>query len=741
LLRNYFYGSALAYVGLAYLALDEGRVDEARTMYERAQRVVESRGGKPGEYRGKPGIDVRLLGARILFAEGKGSAALEEAVAVQECARAESERLIEARSLALQAEVLETLQRRDAAADCLVRGADLLERVGERIDLAGIRTLQARLELESGDDKVRLQGLQHLVEACDHYRAVDLPMKEAHVVLALAGEDIRQKALDRASDRLSRVQALRQRLSDGAGIDAEIQKVSSALESSLMRSAVVTQEGLEAHGQMERILRSSQRLDEKMIEFLRVLTETIPASAACVLSLSDLEARVVSSHGLPELRAGRTLKRPASLRSGNWPEDGRPLVFLNVADGRGVDLGPLAAGRSVSSAMAIPLGTKPKSGSMVLYVDRASGTATPLFQQAEIASCTSLARKLAGFLEEAGIRDRRGQRETPSLERNIALADIVTQNKGMLGILGLVGRIASSNLSVLLQGETGTGKKLIARAIHQCSARADGPFVTVDCAALAETVLESELFGHVKGSFTGAHQDRIGLIEQANGGTVFLDEIDKTNTAIQRHFLHLLDCGEIRPVGSHAYRSLDIRVVCATSAPDLRQEVEAGRFIKDLYFRLNDISISIPSLRERKDDIPLLAEYFHDMCAQTLGRTNGGVSQLAMRALTAYDWPGNVRELEKAIQAAVTMADDGETIGIDLLPSRIGDFEASEEDVLPVSTGDSLRDQLERVERQIIQRTLDELAWNKSRAAVALGLSRKGLKNKITRYRLDRRVS
>jgi len=740
LLRNYPYGAALAYIGLASIALETGRIPDAQAAYERAKDLVERRGARLDENPAKPGVDVRLLGARLLLAQGKLADALSEAQAVQEVAQNQDERLLAAKSLALQAEILRAQQRHEAAAEHMDRGAEFLERVGERVELAKIRAQQGRWEIQSPEDRTRLQGLQHLIEAADLYRTLDLPAKESTVILAITSEDIRQKAFDRATDRLARVRALRQRLERAPEIDAEIQRVNATLETALVRSAVATQESLEAQSQMERILRSARPLDEKMAEFLGVLSNTIPASAACVLNLTETEARVVGCHGVPELRPGKTFKRPAVYRSGSWPEEGRPLIFLNLGEGRQADLGPLAAGRMVGAAIAIPLGSKQKSGSLVLHVDRVAGSANPSFHQAEVASCASLARQLAGFLEEAGLRDRREFREGQGPERNIALADIVTQNKGMLSILGLVGRIASSNLTVLLQGETGTGKKLIARAIHQCSGRASAPFVTVDCASLAETILESELFGHVKGSFTGAHQDRIGLIEQANGGTVFLDEIDKTNTAIQRHFLHLLDCGEIRPVGAHAYRPLDIRVVCATSAPDLRDEVEQGRFIKDLYFRLNDISISVPALRHRKDDIPLLAEYFTEFFAQSQRKTNGGISQLAMRALTAYSWPGNVRELEKAIQAAVTMSDDGETIGTDLLPSRIGDFEEEEEE--PIAPGgSSLRDQLERVERQLILRMLDENGWNKSRAAVALGLSRKGLKNKITRYRLDRRGS
>jgi transcriptional regulator with PAS, ATPase and Fis domain len=310
----------------------------------------------------------------------------------------------------------------------------------------------------------------------------------------------------------------------------------------------------------------------------------------------------------------------------------------------------------------------------------------------------------------------------------------------MQSILGLVSRVADSALTVLLQGETGTGKKLIARALHECSPRAGKPFVTVDCAALPESILESELFGYVKGAFTGANSDRPGILEQADGGTVFLDEIDKAGIPVQRRFLHLLDCGEIRPVGGRSYRTLDIRVVCATSAPELRKEVESGHFIKDLYFRLNDINIMVPPLRRRKEDTGLLAEYFADVYAQEMQKEIGGISQMAMRKLLDYDWPGNVREIEKVMRRAVTLADEGETIGLDLLPPRFLESEQPEDYDVSLLEGGSLKDRLEAIERQLVIKALEEHGWNKSRAAVALGLSRKGLKNKIARYRLDRRV-
>jgi transcriptional regulator with PAS, ATPase and Fis domain len=317
------------------------------------------------------------------------------------------------------------------------------------------------------------------------------------------------------------------------------------------------------------------------------------------------------------------------------------------------------------------------------------------------------------------------------------LADVVTQNHLMLGILELVRKVANSDLTVLLQGETGTGKKLLAEVVHRAGDRRDRPFVTVDCAALPDSLLESELFGHRKGAFTGAAADRVGLLEEANGGTIFLDEIDKAGLSVQRRFLHMLDSGEVRPVGATTYKRLDVRVVCATSCPDLRQEVAAGRFLKDLFYRLNDISVTVPTLRERPDDVVLLAEWFAERSARKLGRTVAGLSPAFRTALAAHSWPGNVRELEKAVRRAVTLADDGAVLGPELLPAAVLESLGSAGE----PGAGTLKVKVEQYECGLILNSLDRLGWNKSRTAVDLGLSRRGLKGKIERYRLDRRRS
>jgi two-component system response regulator HupR/HoxA len=349
--------------------------------------------------------------------------------------------------------------------------------------------------------------------------------------------------------------------------------------------------------------------------------------------------------------------------------------------------------------------------------------------------CLALAPQLEDLVDRVSL-ETVTRTEEDSLQRRTFLADVVTQNPEMIEILKLVEKINRTELTVLLQGETGTGKTLIARAVHLSSHRSDGPFVTVDCAALPENLLESELFGYMKGAFTGAGHDKKGLFEEADGGTIFLDEIGRAGLGVQRRLLHLLDKGEVRPVGSTTYRKLNVRVICATSSRDLLTDQEHGPFIKDLYYRLNDIIVRVPPLRDRPEDIPLLAEYFLETFNGQTSRQVPGFNRGAMQRLVRYSWAGNVRELEKVIRRAAILSEDGETIGVDLLPEEV----LSATDMGPVaslSRDADLRSSVEDMERRMVLEALEKNAWNKTRAAQELGLSRKGLKNKITRYGLS----
>jgi transcriptional regulator with PAS, ATPase and Fis domain len=291
-------------------------------------------------------------------------------------------------------------------------------------------------------------------------------------------------------------------------------------------------------------------------------------------------------------------------------------------------------------------------------------------------------------------------------------------------------KVAGSDSTVLIEGESGTGKELVAKAIHYHSQREDKAFVTINCAALPENLLESELFGHVKGSFTGAVKDKEGLFKVADGGTFFLDEVGMTSPSIQVKLLRALEEKEITPVGGTAPIKVDVRLIAATNA-DLEQEVKLGNFRPDLYYRLNVISIEIPPLRKRKDDIKLLTSYFIRRYCQKMGIENKTISDETMNFLISYGWPGNVRELENSIEHAVLLA-KGNQITMEDLPDKIK--EASPVEL--VTDARPSTPTLEAVEKAYIYWVLSQTGWQKSKTASILGIDSSTLYRKIEKYNL-----
>ncbi len=306
-------------------------------------------------------------------------------------------------------------------------------------------------------------------------------------------------------------------------------------------------------------------------------------------------------------------------------------------------------------------------------------------------------------------------------------------------ICEMIGRVAPYDVNVLISGESGTGKELVARAIHYNSTRRDGPFVAENCGAMPDELLESELFGHKRGAFTGASEERIGLFELADGGTVFLDEIGEISPAFQVKLLRVLQEGEVRPVGSNKRRSVNVRVVAATNR-DLEAEVRAGNFRQDLYYRIATFTIGLPPLRERKNDIALLAHNLLQGLQKQLGKDARGVSREAIDCLENYHWPGNVRELQNELKRMLVLA-QGDELGADLLSPHIlqGAQEEQTEDMSIIrQTEGSLKERLDALEARIIKETLIRHRWNKTRASEELGLSRVGLRSKLERYGLEK---
>jgi len=302
------------------------------------------------------------------------------------------------------------------------------------------------------------------------------------------------------------------------------------------------------------------------------------------------------------------------------------------------------------------------------------------------------------------------------------------KSRAFVDVLKLAEQVAPTESTVLIQGESGTGKEVIARYIHELSARSDGGFFSLNCGALPESLLESELFGHVKGSFTGAVRDKQGLFAAARGGTFFLDEIGEMSPATQVKLLRVLQEREAIPVGGTEAIPVDVRVVAATNR-DLEDDIKRGRFRTDLYYRLNVIAIYLPPLRERRDDIQILWEEFLSRIAKERGENPKGLAEVAQQALLVYDWPGNVRELENALERAVVLS-KGDTIDLAALPDKLSEHRAEP----LVAERPHANPTLDVIERAYITWVLQSEGGNKTRAAEVLGIDPSTLYRKLSRY-------
>jgi two-component system response regulator HydG len=322
------------------------------------------------------------------------------------------------------------------------------------------------------------------------------------------------------------------------------------------------------------------------------------------------------------------------------------------------------------------------------------------------------------------------KKEIRRRDRSAAGAPIGS-NRKWLEVLRLAEAVAPTESTVLLMGESGTGKEVVARYIHDLSHRTDGPFLSINCGALPEGLLESELFGHVKGSFTGAVRDKSGLFTAAAGGTFFLDEIGETTPATQVKLLRVLQHREVIPVGATDAIPIDTRILAATNR-DLEEEIKRGNFRRDLFYRLNVIALHLPPLRQRADDIPLLCETFLSRHAESRSEPQKHISDSAMEVLQSYSWPGNVRELENALERAVILT-DGDVIGVDGLPEKIA--ERSAEPL--VSDRTAANPTMETIERAYIMWVLETEQGNKTRAAEVLGIDPSTLHRKLSRFGVE----
>ncbi len=386
---------------------------------------------------------------------------------------------------------------------------------------------------------------------------------------------------------------------------------------------------------------------------------------------------------------------------------------------------------NIRSVLCVPLFYVKEGVVGALYVDHrgmdnAFSQEDQTFLQA-FANLVGVALVNARMYEQLEEKTRYLQQQ---IERRYQLGDLVGQSDAMQRVYQLIDRAAKSDIPVLVQGETGTGKELAARAIHYNSTRKDQPFLSQNCAALSLELLQSELFGHKKGAFTGATEDHVGIFEAANGGTVFLDEIADAPPQLQRSLLRVLQEGEVRRVGETKDRTVDVRIIAATNR-DLKKEVEEGSFREDLYYRLRVIQIDMPPLRERLEDVPLLAEHLLIRAKEEANKSVGGLTVGAIKALTNYNWPGNVRELENEIRLAVALVEE-DAITPDLFSEAVGHGVSG----VSVEYHGRFQDRMQEYEKQLIRDALDKCEGNITHTAEELGMARISLYRKINRLGL-----
>ena len=487
-------------------------------------------------------------------------------------------------------------------------------------------------------------------------------------------------------------------------------------------------------------------LDELLPQVIARTKEVFQAEG-CALLLFDEERQElhfpVTSDVSPDMEERlREIRFPADRGIVGWVvTHGRSALVKDVSqDERFYPEVDRLTGLHTHDLICVPLRTKRRITGALGLRNRLVGT----FTGEDLTVLDALAGPIAIAIENArlyqGVRlsEARLKMEVTALQRYVgsrrAYEEIIGTAPAMARVFQLMESAIPSPITVLLEGETGTGKELIARAIHAHGPRKDKPLVAVNCAALPETLLQSELFGHKKGAFTGAMNDAPGLFEVADGGTLFLDEIGETSSALQRHLLRALQEGEIRRVGETRVRHVNVRVISASNR-DLAEEVRRHRFREDLYYRISVFPIRVPPLRERREDIPLLAAHFIRQSNARLGKQVTGITPEVLELLMRYSWPGNVREVRNEIERGVALAPDGATITPQHLSERIVSQPSVQVPFAPAPG--SLKQACLAFEREYLAEALRRNQGNAARTANLLGLSREMLQTKIKDYGLQ----
>jgi Nif-specific regulatory protein len=554
--------------------------------------------------------------------------------------------------------------------------------------------------------------------------------KSLHEILLLAGKVSVDELVQAITLHLD-ITLLKEAMGIGDGVDdPRIQ--TRPLGSYLERISLLFKTG---------ILISSQTSLNSLVELLLREAPSVMNAERATIFLADYEKRQLYSHVGVGLTHGQ-IRIPWETGVAGW-------VFahgqsLNIPDpyhdprfNREVDS---QTGYRTRNLLCVPLRS---TVGHILGVFQVLNKRAGVFTSTDTEILEILASQAARSMENALEWDQLRQSSTLLKRENVGLKEALRQTEPLEAIVGtsaslgeirsLIKKVAPTEATVLIQGESGTGKELVARAIHLLSPRFDGPLITLNCAAVPSELIESELFGHKRGSFTGAVADHFGVFRSAHQGTLFLDEIEATSPAMQVKLLRAIQMGEIRPVGENTARQVDVRLIAATNR-DLARLVGEGGFREDLFYRINVFPITIPPLNERPEDIPVLIQHFLDRLAIQTGKHVRGMDPAALDLLVRYPWPGNVRELENEIERALVLTGEGRSISVRSLSSRVTDAVEKTLSKRPPPEKATLKDAVDDLEKKMVREALESCRGNRTLAAKKLGLSRQGLLNKMYKF-------
>jgi len=722
--HKYTREEAMSLESLGDLAKERGNFDQARDYYRRTLEIARKLAPQ-----GDLVNQVQRRRAEILIAEGsdlkEASKCVQEALKISQ---ALGDKFEEGCCYRVLAFLSETEENWKSAEVNFRKAIEVFKSIGERFEQGKTLLAESRFILSSfQEERKRRENTEQLKEAIRIFQGLGAHYEEGLVEIELAKVQMNGTNPDWALGPLESAERIFKRISEKDGLK-EILTLRAKMEERLASSSLLVREERAA---LDRLNHISPEDIELLIHFL---SERIKAERGFIAfrSSSGEELTTISRYNLTTPQVDFLLGYLENLANGTI-SPGQPFICTSVAHNQ---IFSTLKKEKVENFMIFPLGDGCIEG--ILYVDRTQTGDKGPFNQKDlnlfVLAADILQLKVAELQKEELLRENLYLRER--LEEKYGFGNIVTVNPQMEEALRTAKSFKDSNLPILITGETGTGKELIARALHYSSQRRGKNFVPVNCAAFTDTLLESEFFGHKKGSFTNAISDKKGLFEEAQGGTLFLDEVANASEWLQAKLLRVLEEMEIRRLGETRVRKVEVSIITATNK-DLEREVEAGRFRKDLYYRLIGVEIKLPPLRERREDIPPLIYHFLELFTEKRGGRIKGVNREAMDLLSAYDWPGNVRQLKNEMERATILASGDNLITPEHLSPALKSQVPAEDDQCPRS----LPHQLANFEKENILKALQKSKWVKTKAAMILNIPEATLRRKMGKYALEREVT